>query len=85
MNTWIATDIYKGVIRMHEVIFLVGVIVGLVINNIYWRRIKPDGTMLIREQDDKDIFKMLMNQDLSCLKTKKIVVFRVKKMNKGDM
>ena len=69
---------------MHEVIFLVGVIVGLVINNIYWRRIKPDGTMLIREQDDKDIFKMLMNQDLSCLKTKKIVVFRVKKM-RGDM
>lgn len=69
---------------MYEVIFLVGVIVGLVINNIYWRRIKPDGTMLIREQDDKDIFKMLMNQDLSCLKTKKIVVFRVKKM-RGDM
>lgn len=69
---------------MHEVIFLIGVIVGLVINNIYWRRIKPDGTMLIREQDDKDIFKMLMNQDLSCLKTKKIVVFRVKKM-RGDM
>ena len=84
MNTWIATDIYKGAIRMHEVIFLIGVIVGLVINNIYWRRIKPDGTMLIREQDDKDIFKMLMNQDLSCLKTKKIVVFRVKKM-RGDM
>lgn len=70
---------------MYEVIFLIGVIVGLVINNIYWRRIKPDGTMLIREQDDKDIFKMLMHQDLSCLKTKKIVVFRVKKMNKGDM
>lgn len=69
---------------MYEVIFLIGVIVGLVINNIYWRRIKPDGTMLIREQDDKDIFKMLMNQDLSCLKTKKIVVFRVKKM-RGDM
>ena len=69
---------------MHEVIFLVGVIVGLVINNFYWRRIKPDGTMLIREQDDKDFFKMLMNQDLSCLKTKKIVVFRVKKM-RGDM
>ena len=40
--------------------------------------------MLIREQDDKDIFKMLMHQDLSCLKTKKIVVFRVKKM-RGDM
>lgn len=69
---------------MYEVIFLIGVIVGLVINNIYWRRIKPDGTMLIREQDNKDIFKMLMNQDLSCLKTKKIVVFRVKKM-RGDM
>ena len=69
---------------MYEVIFLIGVIVGLVINNIYWRRVKPDGTMLIREQDDKDIFKMLMNQDLSCLKTKKIVVFRVKKM-RGDM
>ena len=69
---------------MYEVIFLIGVIVGLVINNIYWRRIKPDGTMLIREQDDKDIFKMLMNQDLSCLKTKKIVVFRVKKM-RGNM
>lgn len=65
---------------MYEVIFLIGVIVGLVINNIYWRRIKPDGTMLIREQDNKDIFKMLMHQDLSCLKTKKIVVFRVKKM-----
>lgn len=72
---------------MREVIFLVelGVIVGLVISNIYWRRIKPDGVMLIQERDDKDIFKMLMHQDLSCLKTKKIVVFKVKKMNKGEM
>ena len=52
---------------MREVIFLVelGIIVGLVINNIYWRKIKPDGVMLIQERDDKDIFKMLMHQDLS--------------------
>lgn len=71
---------------MREVIFLVelGIIVGLVINNIYWRKIKPDGVMLIQERDDKDIFKMLMHQDLSCLKTKKVIVFKVKKM-RGDM
>lgn len=74
---------------MREVIFLVelGIIVGLVINNIYWRKIKPDGVMLIQEREDKDIFKMLMHQDLSCLKTKKVVVFKVKKVNKnkGEM
>ena len=70
---------------MREVIFLVelGIIVGLVINNIYWRKIKPDGVMLIQEREDKDIFKMLMHQDLSCLKTKKVVVFKVKKVNKN--
>ena len=39
---------------------------------------------LAKETHDKDIYKMLMHQDLSCLKTKKIVVFRVKKM-RGDM
>ena len=63
---------------MYEIIFLIGVIIGLIINNVYWRRIKPDGVMLIQEGEDKDIFKMLMNQELDTLKNKKIVVFRVK-------
>ena len=64
---------------MLEIIFLVGVIIGLIINNVYWRRIKPDGTMLVTETDEKDTFNMIMNQELNSLKTKKIVVFRVKK------
>ena len=64
---------------MLEIIFLIGVIIGLVINNVYWRRIKPDGTMLVTETEEKDTFNMIMNQELNSLKTKKIVVFRVKK------
>lgn len=64
---------------MLEIIFLVGVIIGIFISTVYWKRIKPDGTMLITETEDKDVFKMLMHQELNSLKTKKIVVFRVKK------
>ena len=63
---------------MYDIIFLIGVIVGLIITNVYWRMIKPDGVMLIHESKDKDIFKMLMYQELNNLKSKKIVVFRVK-------
>lgn len=64
---------------MYEIIFLIGVIIGLIINNVYWRRIKPDGTMLVTETDEKDTFNMIMNQELNSLKTKKIIVFKVKK------
>ena len=64
---------------MLEIIFLLGVIIGLIINNVYWKQIKSDGTMLVIETDEKDVFNMIMNKELDTLKNKKIVVFRVKK------
>ena len=45
---------------MYDIIFLIGVIVGLIITNVYWRIIKPDGVMLIHEKKDKKVKKMLI-------------------------